>query len=56
MASDDLKGVGLEVQSGKDDVPAISLEANVQGFTGLLVGLAIGIACWGLILIVWWLV
>jgi hypothetical protein len=56
MASDDLKALGLDVQSGKEDAPAIRLESNVRGFTGLLVGLAIGIACWGLILMVWWLV
>ena len=56
MASDDLKPFGVEVRAGADEARSMSLDADVRGFTGLLVGLAIGIVSWGLILVIWWLV
>jgi len=56
MASDDLKAFGVEIQAGADDAHSVSLDADVRGFTGLLVGLAVGILSWGLIITLWWLV
>lgn len=56
MASDNLKPFGVKIRAGADDAPSMSLDADVRGFTGLLVGLAIGIVSWGLILMIWWLV
>jgi hypothetical protein len=56
MPNDDLKAFGVEIPVGADDTQTMSLDADVRGFTGLLVGLAIGVASWGLILAVWWLV
>jgi len=40
------------MQSGGDE----AIDRDVRGFTGLLVGLAVGIVVWGLILMLWWLV
>ncbi len=56
MPNDDLKAFRVEIPAGADDGQTMSLDADVRGFTGLLVGLAIGVATWGLILAVWWLV
>ncbi|NIA01650.1 MAG: hypothetical protein GWO83_00720 [Bacteroidia bacterium] len=56
MASDDRKTFGVEIRAGAEDTPSISLDADVRGFTGLLVGLAVGILSWGLIITLWWLV
>lgn len=54
MINDDLRAFRGEVWD--DDAQSSSLDAGVRGFTGLLVGLAMGCATWGLILMVWWLV
>lgn len=56
MPNDDLKAFGVEIPAGVDDGQTMSLDADVRGFTGLLVGLAIGVATWGVIVAVWWLV
>jgi hypothetical protein len=47
-------GPGTRVHD--EDTAQSSFDAGVRGFTGLLVGLAIGMAAWGLVLMVWWLV
>ena len=56
MASNDLKAFGVEIRAGADDTQSMSLDADVRGFTGLLVGLLVGILSWGLIITLWWLV
>jgi hypothetical protein len=56
MPSDDLRAFGAEMGVGGDDAQSLSLDADVRGFTGLLVGLVIGMATWGLVFMVWWLV
>jgi hypothetical protein len=40
------------MQSGSDE----AIDRDVRGFTGLLVGLAVGIAAWGLIITLFWLI
>jgi hypothetical protein len=55
MINDDLRVLRGEVR-GDDDAQSLSGDVGVRGFTGLLVGLAIGSASWGLILMLWWLV
>jgi hypothetical protein len=56
MPSTDVKVFGSEIRGDEDDAASLSFDAGVRGFTGLLVGLAIGMATWGLVLMVWWLV
>lgn len=56
MPNDDLRAFGGEMQVSGDEAPSLSMDADVRGFTGLLVGLVIGMATWGLVFIVWWLV
>jgi hypothetical protein len=56
MPKDDLNALGIENRSTRDEAPSMSLDAEVRGFTGLLVGLVIGMATWGLVFMVWWLV
>lgn len=56
MPNDDPNTFGIETRSSGDDAQSLSLDADVRGFTGLLVGLAVGVASWGLILMLWWLV
>ena len=56
MPSTDLNALGPGTRASEDDAVSLSFDAGVRGFTGLLVGLAIGMATWGLVLMVWWLV
>ena len=57
MASREFKAPGVELRAGGEEAaPSMGLDADVRGFTGLLVGLAIGTASWALILMIWWLV
>jgi hypothetical protein len=57
MPSIELRASGIEIPGGKNDrAPSLSVDAEVRGFTGLLVGLATGIASWSLIVAIWWLV
>jgi hypothetical protein len=57
MASKEFKAPGVELRAGGEEAaPSMGLDADVRGFTGLLVGLAIGTASWALILMIWWLV
>lgn len=56
MTSTESKALEVGIWAGGDEAQSIELDADMRGFTGLLVGLAIGIPSWGLILMLWWLV
>ena len=56
MAGQGVKALGAKIRAGNDNAPSLELDAEVRGFTGLLVGLMIGLVTWGLAFMIWWLV
>ncbi len=56
MATEDPGRYGVEIQADGAVAQQAAVDQDVRGFTGLLVGLAVGIVAWGLIITLFWLV